>query len=69
MISDPDDLVSEPMSVIGLILIGMMAGVAIGLSGLGGAPLLLPSLVLITSPPWIEKLANGYNKRKKEIIL
>ena len=51
MISNPDDLVSEPMFVIGLILIGMMVGVAIGLSGLGGAPLLLPSLVIMGIPP------------------
>ena len=51
VISNPDDLVSEPVFVIGLILIGLMVGIAIGLSGLGGAPLLLPSLVIMGIPP------------------
>ena len=48
---NPSELVSDPGFVIGLILIGLMVGVAIGLSGLGGAPLLLPSLVLVGIPP------------------
>ena len=51
VMSNPDELVSDPTFAIGLILIGLMVGVAIGLSGLGGAPLLLPSLVLIGIPP------------------
>ena len=51
VISNPDELVSEPMFVIGLILIGLMVGIAIGLSGLGGAPLLLPSLIIMGIPP------------------
>jgi uncharacterized membrane protein YfcA len=51
VISNPDDLVSEPMFAIGLILVGLMVGIAIGLSGLGGAPLLLPSLVIMGIPP------------------
>ena len=46
-----NELVSDPWFAIGLILIGLMVGVAIGLSGLGGAPLLLPSLVLVGIPP------------------
>ena len=50
-ILNPNELVSDPLFVIGLILIGLMVGVAIGLSGLGGAPLLLPSLVFIGIPP------------------
>ena len=52
-LSNPGELTSDPTFVIGLILIGLMVGVAIGLSGLGGAPLLLPSLVLIGIPPQI----------------
>ena len=52
-LSNPDELVSDPTFAIGLILIGLMVGIAIGLSGLGGAPLLLPSLVLIGIPPQI----------------
>jgi len=52
-LSNPDELVSDPTFAVGLILIGLMVGVAIGLSGLGGAPLLLPSLVLIGIPPQI----------------
>ena len=50
-ILNPNELISEPWFVIGLILIGLMVGIAIGLSGLGGAPLLLPSLVMIGIPP------------------
>jgi len=50
-ILNPNELFSDPGFVVGLILIGLMVGVAIGLSGLGGAPLLLPSLVLIGIPP------------------
>ncbi|MDH3854216.1 MAG: sulfite exporter TauE/SafE family protein [Nitrosopumilus sp.] len=53
VLSNPDELVSDPTFAIGLILIGLMVGIAIGLSGLGGAPLLLPSLVLIGIPPQI----------------
>lgn len=53
IISNPNELISDPTFVIGLILIGLMVGVAIGLSGLGGAPLLLPSLVLMGIPPQI----------------
>lgn len=49
--SNPNELVSDPGFALGLILIGLMVGVAIGLSGLGGAPLLLPSLVIIGIPP------------------
>ena len=45
------EVLSDPMFSAGLILIGLAVGVAIGLSGLGGAPLLLPSLVLIGIPP------------------
>ena len=48
---NPNEIISDPVFVIGLILIGLMVGVAIGLSGLGGAPLLLPSLVIIGIPP------------------
>jgi len=50
-ILNPNELISDPLFVVGLILIGLIVGVAIGLSGLGGAPLLLPSLVLIGIPP------------------
>lgn len=46
-----NELVSDPLFAVGLILIGLMVGVAIGLSGLGGAPLLLPSLVILGIPP------------------
>ena len=49
--SNLNELVSDPGFAIGLILIGLVVGVAIGLSGLGGAPLLLPSLVVIGIPP------------------
>ena len=51
IILNPNELVSDPGFVIGLILIGLMVGIAIGLSGLGGAPLLLPALVLVGIPP------------------
>ena len=50
-ILNPNELISDPLFIVGLILIGLIVGVAIGLSGLGGAPLLLPSLVLIGIPP------------------
>lgn len=50
-ITSPTEFLSDPIFSIGLVLIGLMVGVAIGLSGLGGAPLLLPSLVLIGIPP------------------
>ena len=51
LFSNPNEIISDPVFVTGLILIGLMVGVAIGLSGLGGAPLLLPSLVIIGIPP------------------
>lgn len=44
---------SDPFFVLVLILIGFMVGTAIGASGLGGAPLLLPSLVFLGIPPQI----------------
>ena len=47
----PTEFLSDPIFSIGLVLIGLMVGIAIGLSGLGGAPLLLPSLVIIGIPP------------------
>ena len=50
-ITNPSEILSDPVFSVGLVLIGLMVGVAIGLSGLGGAPLLLPSLVLIGIPP------------------
>ena len=49
--TNPSEILSDPVFSTGLILIGLTVGVAIGLSGLGGAPLLLPSLVLIGIPP------------------
>jgi uncharacterized membrane protein YfcA len=51
IVSNPSELISDPSFTIGLILIGLMAGIAIGLSGLGGAPLLLPPLIIIGIPP------------------
>ena len=51
ILSNPNEIISDPVFVTGLILIGLMVGVAIGLSGLGGAPLLFPSLVIIGIPP------------------
>ena len=50
-VTNPSEILSDPVFSTGLILIGLAVGVAIGLSGLGGAPLLLPSLVLIGIPP------------------
>jgi len=50
-VTNPSEMLSDPVFSTGLILIGLAVGVAIGLSGLGGAPLLLPSLVLIGIPP------------------
>lgn len=52
------EFISDPVFVFGLVLIGLMVGIAIGLSGLGGAPLLLPSLVIIGIPPQIVIGAN-----------
>jgi len=51
MMSNSDELLSDPMTVGVLILIGLVVGIAIGLSGLGGAPLLLPPLILIGIAP------------------
>jgi len=51
MMSNSDELLSDPITVGVLILIGLAVGMAIGLSGLGGAPLLLPPLILIGIPP------------------
>ena len=51
VITDSSIVLSDPVFSAGLVLIGLMVGIAIGLSGLGGAPLLLPSLVLIGIPP------------------
>lgn len=45
------NLIIDPIFVIGLILIGLVVGTAIGLSGIGGAPLLLPLLILVGIPP------------------
>lgn len=51
VVFNPSELISDPSFAIGLILIGLMVGIAIGLSGLGGAPLLLPPLIIIGIPP------------------
>ena len=58
MMSNPNEMFSDPAIVGILILIGLAVGVAIGLSGLGGAPLLLPPLILIGIPPQLVIGAN-----------
>lgn len=58
VLSNPNTFVSDPVFVVGLILIGLLVGVAIGLSGLGGAPLLLPPLIIIGIPPQLVIGAN-----------
>lgn len=49
--SNLNDLVFDPVFAVALVLIGLMVGVAIGLSGLGGAALLLPPLLLLGISP------------------
>jgi len=56
--SNPNELISDPSFAAGLILIGFVVGIAIGLSGLGGAPLLLPPLIIIGIPPQLVIGAN-----------
>ena len=51
IMSNPNELSFDPITMGALILIGLVVGIAIGLSGLGGAPLLLPPLILIGIPP------------------
>ncbi|MGY5149867.1 MAG: sulfite exporter TauE/SafE family protein [Candidatus Nitrosopumilus sp. bin_68KS] len=58
VLSNPNAFVTDPVFVVGLILIGLLVGVAIGLSGLGGAPLLLPPLIIIGIPPQLVIGAN-----------
>lgn len=58
LMSNPNELFTDPIIVIVLILIGFAVGIAIGLSGLGGAPLLLPPLILIGIPPQLVIGAN-----------
>jgi len=58
VVSNPQELISDPFSVASLILIGLMVGIAIGLSGLGGAPLLLPPLIMMGIPPQLVIGAN-----------
>ena len=58
MMSNSNEIFSDPLIVGILILIGLVVGMAIGLSGLGGAPLLLPPLILIGIPPQLVIGAN-----------
>ena len=58
VVSNSNELISDPSFVITLILIGLMVGIAIGLSGLGGAPLLLPPLIMMGIPPQLVIGAN-----------
>jgi uncharacterized membrane protein YfcA len=58
IVSNPNELSFDPTTVGILILIGLVVGIAIGLSGLGGAPLLLPPLILIGIPPQLVIGAN-----------
>jgi len=57
-ITSPTEFLSDPIFSIGLVLIGLMVGIAIGLSGLGGAALLLPPLVLLGISPQLVIGAN-----------
>ena len=58
VVSNPNELISDPFFAVSLILIGLMVGIAIGLSGLGGAPLLLPPLIIMGIPPQLVIGAN-----------
>lgn len=58
VVPNSDELISDPSFATSLILIGLMVGISIGLSGLGGAPLLLPPLIIIGIPPQLVIGAN-----------
>ncbi len=50
---DLQSIFSYPLMIFLLIMIGFVAGISIGVSGTGGAPILLPALVLIGMTPHV----------------